>query len=184
MHNYRDRRRALAPPVIMHCCSWERTVIKKIYEAFCRFEMWAAATLLMAIATLVFVSAIARTVRHPLNWAVDISMLFFAWLVFIGGDIVIRETDLISVDILQRLLPGGIRKWMTAIFYVIMIAFLLVLVWYGIPLLIENRKRLFQAMELSYSWCTLAVPVGSILMIISSSIRLHRLFREPVKKES
>lgn len=154
-------------------------MIKRIYAAFCRFEMWAAATLLMAIATLVFVSAIARTIRHPLNWAVDISMLFFAWLVFIGGDIVVRETNLISVDILLRLFPAGVRKALQILFYLMMIAFLVVLVRYGIPLLIENRKRLFQTMELSYSWCTLAVPVGSVLMIISSCIRLARLVREP-----
>jgi TRAP-type C4-dicarboxylate transport system permease small subunit len=64
-------------------------------------------------------------------------------------------------------------------FYLAMIGFLIILVWYGIPLLLDNRKRMFQTMELSYSWCTLSVPVGSLLMIISCCIRLNRFLREP-----
>ncbi len=158
-------------------------MIKRIYTAFCQAEQWVAAGLLVAIATLVFVSAIARTFRHPLNWAVDISVLFFAWLVFIGGDIVIRETNLISVDMFLNLLPPAMKKVLQIIFYLMMIAFLVVLVRYGIPLLIENRKRLFQAMELSYSWCTLAVPVGASLMIVSTCIRLVKLVREPLPEK-
>jgi TRAP-type C4-dicarboxylate transport system permease small subunit len=150
-----------------------------MYDKFCRIERWVAACLLMAIATLVFLSALARTIGHPLNWAVDISVLFFAWLVFIGGDIVVRESNLISVDMFFNLFPPHVRKTLRIIFYLAMIGFLIILVWYGVPLLIDNRKRLFQAMELSYSWCTLAVPVGSLLMIISCCIRLAKVLREP-----
>ena len=149
-------------------------MITSLYRKFCVFEMWFAATLLMAISTLVFVSAIARTLRHPLNWAVDISMLLFAWLVFLGGDIVIRETTLISVDLFQKLLHPALRKTLQIVFYLMMILFLVILVRYGIPLLISNWKRQFQTLALSYSWCTLAVPVGSVLMIISTCIRLRQ----------
>ncbi len=148
--------------------------VKALYAKFCWLEKWLAAGLLMAIATLVFVSAVARFkyINHPLNWAVDISMLFFAWLVFLGGDIVVRETNLISVDILVNHLPAGLRKFLKVFFLFAMILFLAVLVRYGVPLLISNWKRQFQSMELSYSWCTLAVPVGSLLMIVSCCIKL------------
>jgi TRAP-type C4-dicarboxylate transport system permease small subunit len=154
-------------------------VLNAIYDKFCRIERWVAAFLLMAIATLVFLSALARTIGHPLNWAVDISVLFFAWLVFIGGDIVVRESNLISVDLFFNLFPPRIRKTLRVIFYLAMIGFLIILVRYGVPLLIDNKKRMFQAMQISYSWCTLAVPAGSLLMIISCCIRLAKALREP-----
>jgi TRAP-type C4-dicarboxylate transport system permease small subunit len=154
----------------------------KAYGAFCVFERWLTAILLLAIAVLVFVSAIARTYGHPLNWAVDISMLIFAWMVFLGGDVVIRETNLISVDLFQNMLPAAFRKWLNIVFYLMMIVFLLILVRYGVPLLIQNWKRMFQATDISYSWCTLSVPVGSALMIVSLSAKLLRMFREPAAK--
>ena len=152
-------------------------MLKRFYSGLCRLEMWLASALLMAIASLVFVSAIARTVRSPLNWAVDTSMLLFAWLVFIGGDIVVRETGLISVDMFQKLLPPLWSRILRIAFLLMMMAFLAVLIRYGVPLLIENRKRMFQTMELSYSWCTLAVPVGSLLMLVSCAVRLFGLIR-------
>ncbi|MDR2390389.1 MAG: TRAP transporter small permease subunit [Planctomycetota bacterium] len=154
----------------------------RAYGVFCVFERWLTAILLLAIALLVFLSAIARTLGHPLNWAVDISMLIFAWMVFLGGDVVIRETNLISVDLFQNMLPPAFRKWLNVVFYLMMIVFLLILVRYGIPLLIQNWKRMFQATEISYSWCTLSVPVGSALMIVSLSAKLLRMFREPAAR--
>ena len=42
---------------------------------------------------------------------------------------------------------------------------------------------MFQTMELSYSWCTLAVPVGSLLMLVSCGLRLSSLFRGRAESE-
>lgn len=157
--------------------------MRTLYRRFCQFEMLVAATLLMFISGLVFVSAIARTLRSPLNWAVDISMLLFAWLVFLGGDIVIRETNLISVDVFQKMLSPALRKGLQALFYIAMIVFLVILVRYGIPLLLQNWKRQFQVLPISYSWCTLSVPVGSVLMIISTLGKLRDLLLAPAEKK-
>ena len=44
--------------------------------------------LLAGITVLVFVSAMMRTIGFPLNWAQDAALIMFAWLSFIGGDIV------------------------------------------------------------------------------------------------
>lgn len=152
------------------------SLIKRAYAAFCRLELYTVAVILLAISSLVFISAIARTVGRPLNWAVDISMLLFAWMVFLGGDVVIRETNLISVDMFLKKFPPLVQKILMLLFYAMMLAFLFILVRYGMPLLYRNRKRMFQSTDISYSWCTLAVPVGAFLMFISTSVRAVRLF--------
>lgn len=151
-------------------------MIKRLYAAFCRFELWTAACLLLAISTLVFISAVARYLRMPLNWATDISLLLFAWMVFLGGDIVVRETNLISVDMFQKKLPLWMQKTLMFVFYVMIMVFLVILARYGVPLLRRNWKRQFQVLPISYSWCTLAVPVGSVLMCLSTLIRTVKLF--------
>lgn len=147
-------------------------MLTRVYNAFCKAELWLAACMLMAIAALVFLSAIARTVGSPINWATDISLLLFAWLVFLGGDIVIREGHLISVDMFLNKFPSAVRKTLVVVFLLMMLAFLAILVRYGIPLLLANKKRMFQATNISYSWCTLSVVVGSFLMGISTCVRL------------
>ncbi|MDD3903599.1 MAG: TRAP transporter small permease [Sphaerochaeta sp.] len=154
--------------------------LQKGYKKFCQFEELVASLLLVAITALVFISAIARTLRHPFNWAVDISLLLFAWQVFLGGDIAVRNTNLIGVELLVNKFPGIVQKWLKIIFFVMIIIFLGVLVYFGVPLLLQNWKRLFQVLPISYSWCTLSVPVGSFLMMISASIRLVEIIKKPV----
>ena len=154
-------------------------ILQKGYNKFCNFEELVSSVLLVAITILVFVSAVSRTVGHPLNWAVDISLLLFAWQVFIGGDLAVRNTNLIGVELLANKFPGKVQKGLKIVFFIMIIIFLAVLVYFGIPLLIQNRKRLFQVLPISYSWATLSVPVGSFLMIISASIRLSQIIKKP-----
>ena len=61
--------------------------MKHISTFVLRVEEVLAGAMLIAISALVFLSAIARTIGMPINWAQDISLLFFAWLTFIGADI-------------------------------------------------------------------------------------------------
>ncbi len=157
--------------------------LKRMYGKFCMAEEFLTNFILATITALVLISALARTLHHPINWAVDISLLLFAWQVFLGGDIAIRNTNLIGVEMLIGKLPLGVQKTMKIAFFVLIIAFLSVLVFFGIPLTLGNRKRLFQVLPLSYSWCTLSVPVGAFLMIISSFIRLARIRRKPALEQ-
>ncbi len=89
-----------------------------------------------------FFSALARTVGIPINWAQDIALLAFAWLTFIGADIVAKTGNLIRIDMLEKWLPKTIRKGLALIFDVAMILFLLILIVYGfsfgIPELVQN----------------------------------------------
>ena len=64
--------------------------MKKIYQKFCRFEEQLALLLLAGLTLLVFISALMRTFKHPLNWAQDVALVAFAWLIFIGGDVAVR----------------------------------------------------------------------------------------------
>lgn len=129
-------------------------------------------TLLCTISGLVFVSAVARTIRKPLNWAQDVSLLLFAWLVFLGADSVLRKQDFISVEMLVKIFPKKVRTFLYYFWYGVALVFLGVLVRYGIPLCLLNAKRLFQTLGISYSWATASVPVGSIFLIITIVIKL------------
>ncbi len=154
--------------------------MKKIYTSFCAFEEKFANAMLVLIAVLVFSSALARTFRNPINWAQDIALLAFAWLVFIGGDIAVRKTKLVGIDMLYGRLPLAMQKTLTVVFSSLIILFLALLVFYGFILVSESMQRTMNTLTISYAWCTLAVPVGSMLMIISSIIKLKSVVKTPL----
>lgn len=141
--------------------------LKKLGDIILKIEKTFSSILLFIIFLLVFTSAIARTIRIPINWAQDLALLAFAWITFIGADIVARTNNLINIDMVIKLFPKTFQKIILVIFDILMLVFLLVLIVYGFILVNQSFNRVFNTLKLSYAWCTLSVPVGSILLFIT-----------------
>lgn len=155
--------------------------MKKLYDKFCDFESNATCGLLVMITILVFVSAVLRFFKMPLNWAQDVCLVAFAWLIFLGSDIAIRGPGLIGIDLFIRHLPKVVQKTLNIVFKVIILGFLSVLVYNGAEMVVSGWSREITTLGISYSWVTLAVPVGSVFMIISTIIRLVESIKIPVE---
>ncbi len=157
--------------------------MKTLYRYFCQIEEAAVKVFLCAIVFFVFSSALGRTFKHPINWAVDLSLLLFAWLVFLGADMALRNTDLVNVDLFVKKIPPTLRKKINIALNSIIFLFLASLVWFGVPLALESSKRLFQTLGISYSWATVSVPIGAVLMMISTGIKLYNAFKTSVAEK-
>ena len=138
--------------------------------------------MLCMIAVLVFWSAVARTIGMPVNWAQDVSLLAFGWLTFIGSDIIIKSGGLIRIDMLSNRFPKAAQKTLMLVFDVFMLLFLLILIVYGFLLVSQSWNRTFNTLKMSYAWCTLAVPVGSLLMFFSMIGKMLGDIRKPMKE--
>ena len=153
--------------------------MKTLYRYFCWIEETVVKVFLCAIVFFVFSSALCRTLRHPINWAVDLSLLLFAWLVFLGADMALRNINLVNVDLFIKKVPPNIRRKIDIVLHFVILVFLASLVWFGIPLAIESSKRLFQTLGISYSWATVSVPIGAVLMMISTGIKIYKALKMP-----
>ena len=152
--------------------------MKKFYEKFCKFEENLALFLLAGLTILVFVSAMMRTIGFPLNWAQDAALVAFAWMIFFGSDIALRGPGLIGVDLIVKKFPFSLRKVIDIIFKVAIIVFLVILVINGITMTIDGWDREITTLGISYSFVTMAVPVGSFFMTISMVINLVKSVKE------
>ena len=158
-------------------------MIKKIYTAFCKFEEILAMFLLGGLAALVFVSALMRTIKHPLNWAQDVALGAFAWLIWFGSDIAVRGSGLIGIDMLVKHFPQKVQKVIDIVFKIMILVFLCILVYYGIRMTRTGWKRQITALGISYGWVTMAVPTGAFFMIISTVIKLIERIKTPADQE-
>lgn len=156
--------------------------MKKISDLVLKVEELVAGALLIVISVLVFLSAVARTIGMPINWAQDVSLLAFGWLTFIGSDIIIKSGSLIRIDMVINKFPKFIQKLLGLIFDVFMLLFLLILIVYGFLLVSQSWNRTFNTLKMSYAWCTLAVPVGSFFMFFSILGKLWKDIRRPIKE--
>ena len=156
--------------------------MKKISAVILKTEELLAGAMLCMIAVLVFWSAVARTIGMPVNWAQDVSLLAFGWLTFIGSDIIIKSGGLIRIDMLSNRFPKAVQKTLMLVFDVFMLLFLLILIVYGFLLVSQSWNRTFNTLKMSYAWCTLAVPVGSLLMFFSMIGKKLGDIRKPMKE--
>lgn len=154
--------------------------MQKFYQAVCRVEMTVAKLALLASTFLIFASSLARYAGAPMNWSLEISMFIFAWCVFLSADVALRNDRMVNLDLLVRRLPPRAREVMSLIVYGLILAFLMVLMYYGFSLTWKTRVRTFHGVDFSYAWVTLSLPFAAVLMSVTTCLKLRERWRRLV----
>lgn len=146
--------------------------MKRFYQHIGTIEDWIARTFLIAMVVLVFIAATARLIGSPLNWAIDIATALFAWTCFFAADVAWRNNRLMAVDILTNSLSERGQIVFRLINLTIIGAFLVYVIPTGVWLSWVSRARSFQGIpEISYSWVTMAMPVGGVALLTTAVIK-------------
>lgn len=147
--------------------------MRKLHEEIGKIEKWAAMGLLVLLSLLVFVSAVARTLHQPVAWGIDLATFLFAWCVFLSGDIALRKDMLVRIDFFVNKLPKQAQTIVYLFNQAVIIVFLAALIGYGFWLSYTTWDRTFQGIPgFSYTWVTLSVPVGALLMLFTTVLKV------------
>jgi TRAP-type C4-dicarboxylate transport system permease small subunit len=141
--------------------------MKRFNEKVGNVETWLSVFMLAAIIVLVFVSAMMRTLKHPVIWSVDLAQLLFVWICMLGADAALKRKAHVGVDLIVKQFPAKIQNTVTLSTYILSILFLGFITYYGVTLCMENYLRKYATLQISYSFGTVAVPIGSIFMILT-----------------
>jgi TRAP-type C4-dicarboxylate transport system permease small subunit len=153
--------------------------MKESYGNIREVEAFAARTTLWGMVLLIFAAGVARLLKSPINWAIDLSTCLYAWSCFLSADIAWREDKLMSVDVLMRLFPEKVRRFFKLFNYIVLIGFFIYLIFFGVWLSYTTRERTFQGIpNFSYTWVTLSVPVGAIFLLMTGILKIKRDFTQ------
>ena len=146
----------------------------RVYERICAVQALIAATLLVLMVLLIFLGGVMRALGEPINWSNDAATALFAWACFLCADIAWRKNALMSIDLVTARLPHGARRLLTLCNYAIIIVFLVYVLIGGLYLSWISRARSFQGIpEVSYSWVTLSMPFGAVLLLITAFLKVR-----------
>ena len=134
-------------------------------QFYVRIEELVSKILICAVVALVLVAALGRWMGFPMPFAVDMAQLLFVWVCFLGTNQALRRNQHLGVEILHDQLPMPMQRLLALAFCLMAVGFLCFLVVKGIDLTRMNTERTFSDSQLSYSYVTIAVPVGSALLI-------------------
>lgn len=129
---------------------------------------WAVACgLLAVISALGLWQVLARFVfSQPSTWTEEAMRRLLIWMVMLGVVVAFRRGALVSVDLMLRSARGA---WLRTVRWTITLsalAYLAVLLWFGLDLVSRVRFQTFASMELSMSWAYAALPVGAALAMV------------------
>ncbi|MBS9721415.1 TRAP transporter small permease [Tianweitania sp. BSSL-BM11] len=144
-------------------------------KAFDRLEEIIAILLLGGTVSAVIISAVGRSVGHPVPAGNELAQLLLIWTCMLGADLVVRRGEHIRISSLPDALPRIGRMMLHLVCVVCILSFLAYCGWLGWHLAMSNWAREMGASGLSYGWVTLAFPTGCVLMIISIIRRIATL---------
>jgi TRAP-type C4-dicarboxylate transport system permease small subunit len=154
----------------------------EFYRRLCRAEAVIAGTFLVLMVALVFTGGVARMLHHPLNWTIDLATCLFAWACFLCADIAWRNNALVSIALVTDRLPPRWRIAVMRLNHLLIAAFLVYIAIVGVHLAWVSRARAFQGIPgISYSWVTASLPVGALLLLITTLLKFRALGRAPVR---
>lgn len=149
-----------------------------LYSRVIAAEALVAAAFLVLMVMLIFAGGLARLLEHPINWAIDIATALFAWACFFCADIAWRGNNLMAIELLTKRLPERLQKACRLANYALITLFLLYAIGMGTWLSWISRERSFQGIpEISYSWVTMSMPAGSLLLLATTLLKLREELR-------
>lgn len=148
--------------------------MRAVYHGLCRLEALVAGAFLVLMVVLIFLGGVARLVGQPMNWTTDFATCLFAWACFLCADIAWRNNGLMSIELLTERLPPRLQRFCQYCNYAIIAGFLVYVIIAGIWLSWISRARSFQGIpEISYSWVTMSLPVGGVLLLATTVLKVR-----------
>ena len=116
-----------------------------------------------------------RMTGNSLTWAEELARYMYVWSVFLSVSCCLRAGNVLKVDLIQQILPGGIRRVLVTLLDIIntvLFAYLTYHAWF----LVENVKISSQkspAMEIPMYLIYWIIPIGFALATIRSAQRVY-----------
>lgn len=123
------------------------------------------------LVTLVMVNVVARYIfGFGILWAEEASRLLFVWMVFLGAYIALTRNGHMALEMGVRAMSHNVRRYVVVFGWLLIAAFLLVLVVAGSGLVNTTIRfgRTTPILGLSAAWTYLAVPTSALLMTLSA----------------
>ena len=134
---------------------------------------------LTVLVTLSFLGVIMRYVfNSPIPFLQEVQLFCAVWLIFFGGSEAVRSGSIVSIDFIVDQLPRKIHISLDIIIYILTIAVLLFLSFWGFKQLhfLAVTERLSYILEIPFWIIYLSFPLGCLLMSVEYLIKVLDFF--------
>ena len=142
--------------------------------------------LFASIVTLTIVQVFCRFVLDsPLIWSEELVRLFLVWLTFLGAAVLCWDGTHLNVDAFFIKIPPKPRRWVRRFNRACAVVFLVILVYYSIPLVQIDHMTTMSAFDIPASVVRVPATIGGGLMIFYIILNKSTcIFQNPNRQEA
>lgn len=119
------------------------------------------------IVSIVTTEVVLRYVfKHSLIFTEELSRYLMVWIVFLGSTLAVRDSAHIHINFLTKRFNQQNQKWFRLAAHLLTLVFLVFITIEGIKILPQQLYQMCITIDISLFYFYLAIPVGSILMIL------------------
>lgn len=139
-------------------------------------DVLTALSFLVMALTLTLQIVARYLLNWPLAWPEEFSLLLFVWSVWLGGAGGIREGRQIRIDVIDSYAPAAVRRVLEPALTVLSLAFLALVIWYGVKVTGFQRTAEYDILPVSRAVLYVVAPVmGSIMALYLMRILARQL---------
>jgi TRAP-type C4-dicarboxylate transport system permease small subunit len=149
----------------------------EVNKMLLKIEIFIAGIIFSMMTLLVTVGAITRNFGFPIIWTSDMAQLFYIWVGFLGGDIVMKAKGHVGIDLITGFLSEKTKKIVEVFIYLAILVFLICFAWLAVQAAQANGNRTFLGLDVSYIWAIASVAAGCFLMALSIVMMLPGMLK-------
>ena len=142
-----------------------RSAINKLIEKYEKVLDWVTSGILAVLLLIVLAQIVSRYVfNSSLSWTEEAARYLMIWGVLLGVSLSYLNGYLIAIETFVERFPPALRRVVRVVNNLLSLFFTGILTVFGVNLCILGAQMESPAMEISYLWIYLAIPVGAGLL--------------------
>jgi len=144
---------------------------------------WAVSILIGFMMVWVFFQVITRYVfSYTPSFGEELARYLFVWVVFLSLPVVAKKGGHMAIEMVTVRLKGMPLKAVRILADIFTIAFLLIMVYQGVNMVMRASFQTSPALQISMSWVYCVIPFGCFIMLLNVLISFTSLLRTPASE--
>jgi TRAP-type C4-dicarboxylate transport system permease small subunit len=137
----------------------------------------AAVALLLALLASVMIGVVSRQIGRPVPWSDEMAQYLLVWTGVTGWMIAARRGNHIRINVFIDLLPRGLRLLVEIAIQLAVIAFAVLLIRWGWPLVDRNWDIDWVSLPLPAGLLYVPAPIAAVALILQAATALVEAIR-------
>jgi len=152
-----------------------RKRLDSLSEKADKVTQWFCISVVLVMTVEVLIGVFFRyALDAPIKWGEELARLMMMWMGLLGIAIALKDGDHMGLEMFVKRLSGRPLALCNLAANCLVGVFLVILLIWGLKVAIAGRVSILPALQISWTWSLIAVPITAVIQIIHVSAQIFK----------